>query len=60
MSFIQRELNILGEMLRNTPEGEEYNEIYAAQQALCWALDPDNFMSPVKLVKKHYESAARA
>lgn len=53
MSFLQREHDKLNEMLRSTPSDDpRYHEIYMAQQAIGWALDPDLFMSPSGLVNK--------
>lgn len=45
MSALARELELLGRALRTT-SGGRYDEIYAAQQALSWAQDPQAFKSP--------------
>ena len=45
MGMIARELELLGRALRSAPEGR-YQELYAAQQALSWALDPQAFKTP--------------
>lgn len=54
MSFIQREIDRLaGEILaqRNAPAlGERYDELYAARQALAWALEPGGFKSPYDMI----------
>jgi hypothetical protein len=50
MSFITRELEKLNNDLRANPSGERYAEIYAAQQALAWALDPKAYKSPAALL----------
>ena len=46
MSFIQRELERLGRALCADPRPERQAELYAAQQALAWALDPSVAMPP--------------
>jgi hypothetical protein len=46
MSFIQRELDRLGRALRVPQTPESYAQLYAAQQALAWAMEPDGFASP--------------
>ncbi len=48
MGMIARELELLGRALRNHPNGR-YDELYAAQQALSWALDPQAFKSPIEM-----------
>ena len=47
MSFIARELDRISSRLREPilPDGE-YEKLYAAQQALSWALEPEGFRSP--------------
>jgi hypothetical protein len=46
MSFIQRELDRIGAALTQPQPGPEYAELYAAQQALVWALEPTGFKAP--------------
>jgi hypothetical protein len=46
MSFIQRELNRIEVALRQPQSGNRYAELYAAQQALAWAIEPTGFASP--------------
>jgi hypothetical protein len=49
MSFIQREINkIRSELIES--RGQHYNELYAAQQALEWALEPDGIRSPYAMI----------
>lgn len=48
MSFIQRELDRIGKALREEPQVNDYDRLYAAQQALSWATDPEGFASPMK------------
>ena len=47
MSFIARELDRISARLRQ-PEipAAEYEKLYAAQQALSWAIEPNGFRSP--------------
>jgi hypothetical protein len=52
MSFIQRELDLIGTALRQSQPGNDYDQLYAAQQALMWALEPDGFKSPYKMLAK--------
>ena len=46
MKHVQDELNRIGERLR-APNPYEHAALFAAQQALCWAADPEAFASPV-------------
>jgi hypothetical protein len=51
MSFIQRELDKLETELLKTPiDGTLYAQIYAARQALSWAMDPNGFASPFAML----------
>ena len=55
MSFIEREKDIINEMIRNTPEGSEaYQPLHAAQQALAWASEPNGYSSPSATINKFY------
>ena len=51
MSFIQRELDRISTALRENPQSNDYDLLYAAQQALSWAADPDGFASPMKQIR---------
>lgn len=46
MSFIQRELERLGRELVSGEEGPRHRQLFAAQLALSWAIDPTRFTSP--------------
>ena len=46
MGFVQRELDRLGRALCDGSAVEQYAEIYAAQQALAWALEPTLIKRP--------------
>ena len=48
MSFIQREINRIRVELADGVEGKE--QLYAAQQALCWALEPSGVKSPYDMI----------
>lgn len=50
MSFLQREADRVRSALLVTPAGAEYDRLYAAQQALVWASDPQGFKSPYDLI----------
>ena len=54
MSFIQREHDKLMDLCRSTPDGPAYDALYAAKQALAWALDPDTCASPSAQIGRHY------
>ena len=44
--FIDRELYRIEAALRDETHSERRQELYAAQQALSWALEPNGFASP--------------
>jgi hypothetical protein len=51
MSFVQRELDRIGARLRESDiSPEQYERLYAAQQALAWSLEPSGFRSPYDAV----------
>ena len=49
MGFLEREADRLRSALESAP-GERFNQLYAAQQAVAWASDPDGFKSPFLLI----------
>jgi hypothetical protein len=56
MSFLQREHDKINELLRHTPQDHEaHGPLYAAQQALAWALDPETVASPTALIHRYYK-----
>jgi len=58
MSFIQRELDDIGEAMRTHEyDSPQYRELYAAQQALAWALEPSGIKSPLKTVVPDFVTA---
>lgn len=50
MSFLQRELDRLQGALLDPSNRDRYSELYAAQQALAWALEPGGYASPTRLL----------
>lgn len=46
MKYIERELEKITTELRSTKSNERYCELYAAQQSLSWAIDPENYAAP--------------
>ena len=50
MSYIQRELEKLAQALREPNLTDEYDQFYAAQQALSWALEPEGFKRPYDMI----------
>jgi len=58
MSFIQRELDRLGRALREPQAPDSHVKLYAAQQALAWAMEPDGFASPMRTIMGTQEGLA--
>jgi hypothetical protein len=50
MSFIQRELDRIGNALQRSDPVPQRDELYAAQQALIWATDPSWYKSPFDML----------
>lgn len=48
MSFVQRELDRIRSALSSN--SERYAELYAAQQALAWVLEPTGFKPPFETI----------
>ena len=57
MSFIERELARLNRALDVGADNPRYPEIYAAQQALAWALEPAIAASPMVLLTGNAEAS---
>jgi hypothetical protein len=57
MSFIKREINRISAALGEA-RADEYDQLYAAQQALAWALEPNGFKSPYDAIKGTPEDLA--
>ena len=52
IGFVQRELVRLARALSEPQTDRDYCALYAAQQALQWALEPGGFMSPSEAVDR--------
>ena len=50
MSFVQRELDRINTALNASEHTSQRPELYAAQQALAWALDPTGVASPYAMI----------
>lgn len=51
MSFIQRELDrISGQLLKEDRDSAIYQQLYAVQQALSWAMEPGGFKYPYDFI----------
>ncbi len=50
MSFIKRELDRIRHVLCDPSKHNRYDELYAAQQALAWASEPNGYASPMKMI----------
>ncbi len=48
--FVQRELDRIAVALRESQSPERYGQLYAAQQALSWALEPNGFSAPMDTI----------
>lgn len=55
---VDDELRRIGIALQEGPDAKGYAELYAAQQALSWALDPAGFRSPFATIKGIQEAPA--
>jgi hypothetical protein len=51
MPLLARELAQISLALRDPDNREQYSRLYAAQQALSWALEPDGFRRPYDTIK---------
>jgi hypothetical protein len=50
MRFLEKEADRLRSALTQTPAGAIYDRLYAAQQAVVWAVDPETFRAPYDLI----------
>jgi len=57
MSFIKRELDRISVALSD-PCAPDYEQLYAAQQALAWALEPTGYKSPYDAIRGTREDSA--
>jgi hypothetical protein len=51
VSQVRVELERIERALRDPQTDERYCQLYAAQQALAWALSPSEFMSPFTAIQ---------
>ena len=51
MGFIDRQLNNITTAMSLPCSDEQYCQLYTAQQALSWALDPAGFAEPIKVIE---------
>ena len=58
MGFIDRELAQIKKALEETSEGPLFDRLYAAQQALEWAQEPNGFKSPHMMLMGTQEDSA--
>lgn len=52
MNLLIDELTRIREKLLDIKSGEKYDQLYAAQQALAWAHDPEAVESPYKMIMR--------
>lgn len=57
MSFVKRELDRLHDELASASSPSPYAELYIAQQALAWSLDPTGFNSPFNFIMGNRQDA---
>ena len=59
MSFIERELDRITKALHERHEEDDiYRQLYAAQQALSWALEPEGVKAPYSTIMGTPEATA--
>ena len=52
IGFVSRELDRIAAALREPQPPKRYVELYAAQQALSWSLDPEHFSAPLDTIQQ--------
>ena len=53
MGFIEREVNRIEAALLAAPEpSERFGQLFAAQQALKWATEPQGFAAPLDVIER--------
>lgn len=50
MRYIRNELDRIQQAMQLPQLPDRYCQLYAAQQALCWALEPDAFRAPCQTI----------
>lgn len=51
-SFIHRELDRINNVILGPISPDRYRELYVAQQALSWALDPSGYAAPYDVIQQ--------
>lgn len=57
MGFVERELLRINTAIAKLDEGRDYDRLYAAQQALAWALEPTGAKSPYAMIMGIHEDS---
>lgn len=57
MKHIESELERIRSRLARYPDPFEHAGLYAAQQALCWAAQPEGFASPYETITGNVEGS---
>lgn len=57
MSFVNRELERISVALGEPRSAEQNAQLYAAQQALSWALEPTGFKAPFQMIMSTAEGS---
>ena len=52
MQPIQRELDRVKRALWQLPAPARHAQLYVAQQALAWAMEPERFASPMDVIER--------
>lgn len=52
MRLVEKELDRIGGALRQVNPVPQYDQLYAAQQALLWVLDPETYSAPFAMLMK--------
>jgi hypothetical protein len=50
VGFVDRELSRIESALREPQTADRYGQLYAAQQALKWATEPQGFATPLDVI----------
>lgn len=50
MRLVEKELDRIGSVLRQANPVAQYGQLYAAQQALLWVLDPETYNAPYDML----------
>ena len=53
MSHVREELDRVSRALAEPQSVARFNQLYVAQQALAWAMEPQGFASPIDVIEKN-------